>query len=177
MESRFHKYLCILNSSNSINQMDKVGKHCQLGNHNDNLYINCNLGRCINYMKDSIVFQRYKYFLVKLNLYLYYMKQMQFCLKLEYLIIQVQNSQFQLQKEEHRKIQMSQYKLLGIVQDEQVWQFSADGYAQVRVMQLVEGVVQVIKFAVVEVDGISNCSSGLNKFLIFVQVTILLLPL
>ncbi|CAD8213949.1 unnamed protein product [Paramecium octaurelia] len=94
--------------------MDKVDKYYLLGVHNCSWYISCIKDLCINYMMDNIIILRHRYFQAKLNLYQYQRMQKQFNPKLNFVLMIVQNSKFQLQKELHHKIQSSLYRYQGI---------------------------------------------------------------
>ncbi|CAD8102910.1 unnamed protein product [Paramecium sonneborni] len=89
-----------------------MGKYYLLGYYNNNLCINCILDLCMNYMMDSIVIQRHKYFLRKPILNFYQRTQIEFNQKL-YLLNQLQNSKFQLQIQSYHKTQFTLNKYQG----------------------------------------------------------------
>ncbi|CAD8102880.1 unnamed protein product [Paramecium sonneborni] len=114
MESRFHKYLCIRNTSNSINQEGKLDKYYLLVFHNSIMYTSYSLDLCMKYKMDNIIVQRHEYFLMKPILNLHQKMQISYCQKfnLYLLLIEQQNLLFQPQKDENHKIQLSLKKLM-----------------------------------------------------------------
>ncbi|CAD8189480.1 unnamed protein product [Paramecium octaurelia] len=141
--------------------MDKMDKCCLLGAHNSILYINCIVDLYIPYIWNSIIFSRHRYFQLKLFLNLYQKKLKQQNFKFRLVLKIMQNLKSQFKKEYHHKIQLSMDKQLGNCKHMYIkmilWQIENFEMTIYPIpILLVEGFVQVIKFAVVSIVSIEG---------------------